>query len=154
LEEVGIEVLKLMWVSVQFCAKNLLSWTALNYTGKFQLVHKVQQRTLRAWSIDSHYVSAAYTYKWSYGVWLNNLLEDVHSDLTVVSASCDDKCKVASRKIYISFGVCLYVHNADIIFQYRSLSERPHYPFSCRRGTIHLLCRPDASLLPAIMTSM
>ncbi len=98
LEEVGIEVPGLMWVYIQFCAKNILSSRALNYTGKFKLVHKVQQRTLRAWSIDSHYVSAAYKYMRSYGIWLHNLLEDVHSDLTIVSASCDDKCKVAPLK--------------------------------------------------------
>jgi hypothetical protein len=94
LEEVGIQVPGLMWVSVQFCPKNPLSTRALNYTGKLKLVHKVQQRTLRAASIDSHYVAAAYKYMRSYGLWLHNLLEDFNSDLCVISASCDDMCEV------------------------------------------------------------
>jgi len=62
LEEVGIQVPGLMWVSLQFCAKNSLSSRALNYTGKLNLIHKVQQRTLRAMSIDSNYVAATYEY--------------------------------------------------------------------------------------------
>jgi hypothetical protein len=100
LEEVGIQVPGLMWMSVQFCAKNPLSSRALQYTGKLNLVHKVQQRTLRAWSVDSHYVAAAYKYMRSYALWLHNMLDDVNTDLTVISASCDDKCKVL-LKYYI-----------------------------------------------------
>jgi hypothetical protein len=94
LEEVGIEVPGEMWVSMQFCAKNPLSARALDYTGSLNLVHKVQQRTLRATSDDAHYVAAAYKYMRSYGLWLHTMLDDVHSDFSVVSASCDDKCKV------------------------------------------------------------
>ena len=29
-----------------------------------------------------------------FGLWMNNLLEDFNSDIFVISASCDDKCKV------------------------------------------------------------
>ncbi len=98
LEEVGIQVPGLMWVSVQFCAKNPLSSRALHYTGKLNLVHKVQQRTLRAYSIHSHYVSATYKYMRSYAMWLHGMLVDADSDLSVISTSCDDKCKVPSLK--------------------------------------------------------
>ncbi len=93
LEEVGIQVPGLMWGYVQFCAKIPLSSRALHYTGKLNLVHKVQQRTLRAHTIDSHYVAATYKYMRSYGPWLHGLLSDVDSDLSVISTSCDDKCK-------------------------------------------------------------
>jgi hypothetical protein len=103
LEEVGIQVPGLMWVSVQICAKNPLSSIALHYTGKLNLVHRVQQRTLRAWSVDSNYVAAAYKYMRSYGLWLRNLLDDINNDLTVISASCDDKCKVFSSIIHKTY---------------------------------------------------
>jgi hypothetical protein len=99
LEQARIEVPGLMWVSMQFCPKNPLSTQALSYTGKLNLVHKVQQRTLRASSIDSHYVAAAYKYMRSYGSWLCHLLDDVNSDVSVFSASCDDKCKVTPYTI-------------------------------------------------------
>jgi len=52
MEEIGIQVLSLTWVTFQFCAKNPLSSIALNYTGDLKLVYKVQQRTLRATSAD------------------------------------------------------------------------------------------------------
>jgi hypothetical protein len=106
LEQARIDVPGLMWVSMQFCPKNPLSTRALSYTGKLNLVHKVQQRTLRAYSIDSHYVSAAYKYMRSFGLWLYQLLEDAHSDVSVISASCDDKCKVTPPSM--CFYVCLY----------------------------------------------
>ena len=93
-EEAGIQNPSLTCVSLQFCAKNPLVGRALNYTCALKLAHKVHQRTLRATSIDSHYVSAAYTYMRSYGLWLHELLDEAQCDLSVVSASCDDKCKV------------------------------------------------------------
>jgi hypothetical protein len=108
LEQAHIEVPGLVWVSMQFCPKNPLSTRALSYTGKLNLVHKVQQRTLRAYSIDSHYVSAAYKYMRSFGLWLHQLLEDVQSDLKVISASCDDKCKVTPSSL--CFYVCASFH--------------------------------------------
>jgi hypothetical protein len=94
LEEVGVQVPSLTWVSLQFCAKNPLAGRALNYTGELNLSHKVQQRTLRSTSIDSHYVAAAYKYMRSYGLWLYDLLQEAGCDMPVISASCDDKCKV------------------------------------------------------------
>lgn len=94
LEQAGIEVPGPMWVSLQFCAKNSTSAKSLDYTGKLNLVHKVQQRTLRASSIDAHYVAAAYKYMRSWGLWLSDMLAEAGSDQTVISASCDDKCKV------------------------------------------------------------
>jgi hypothetical protein len=42
LEEVGIQVPGLIWVSIQCCAKNPLSSRDLQYTGKLNLVHNVQ----------------------------------------------------------------------------------------------------------------
>jgi hypothetical protein len=59
------------------------------------LVHKLQQRTLKATSVDRHYVAAAYKYMRGYAVWLHELLVDA-GDTThqVIYASCDDKCKV------------------------------------------------------------
>jgi hypothetical protein len=68
LKEIGIEVPGLMWMSAQFFAKNALSSRALHYTGKLNLVHEVRQRTLKAYSIDSHYVSATYKYMRSYAM--------------------------------------------------------------------------------------
>jgi len=60
LVEARIQVPSLTWVCLQFCVKNPLSASALNYTGAQKLAHKVQQyRTLRATSIDSHYVAGA-----------------------------------------------------------------------------------------------
>jgi len=85
LEEVYIEVPGFMWVSVQFCAKNPLSSRALHYTGKLDIVNKVQQRTLRAYNIDSHYESVAYTYMRSYAMWSHGLLVDVNNYLSVIS---------------------------------------------------------------------
>jgi hypothetical protein len=81
-------------VSLQFCPKNPLSSSALNYTGSLELKHMVQQRKLRASSIDSHYVAAAYKYMRSYGLWLHEQIQEIDSSLSVISASCDDKCKV------------------------------------------------------------
>jgi hypothetical protein len=60
-------------------------------------MHKVQQRTLRATSTDSHYVAVAYKYMRHYAMWLREQLVEVESDMSVISASCDDKCKVLSR---------------------------------------------------------
>jgi hypothetical protein len=61
-------------VSIQFCAKHPTSKRALQYTRKLHLLHKVQHRTLRATSIDSHYVAAAYKYMRNYELWLSELL--------------------------------------------------------------------------------
>ena len=94
LNEVGIQVPGEMWVSIQFCPKNPSSARALQYTGKLNLLHKVQQRTLRATSVDSHYVAAAYKYMRNYALWLSKLLVSVNNNLSITSASCDDKCKV------------------------------------------------------------
>jgi len=43
LEALGIDVPTLTWVTLQFCAKNPLCSSALNYTGALKLTHKVQQ---------------------------------------------------------------------------------------------------------------
>ena len=94
-QEVGIQVPSEMWVSTQFCPKNPCSARALNYTCILNLVHRVQQRTLRATSIDSHFVAATYKYMLSYGLWLHELLVNAISNLSIISASCDDKCKVS-----------------------------------------------------------
>jgi hypothetical protein len=102
LEEVGIQMQGEMWVSMQFCAKNLASAIGLNYTCALNLLHKVQQRTLRATSVDANYVAAAYKYIRSYGRCLHTLLEDAHSDFVVVSASCDDKFKVCDVDVRVS----------------------------------------------------
>jgi len=112
LEEVGIQVPGEMWVSLQFCPKNPISARALNYTGNLKLVHKVQQRTLRAENVDAHYVAATYKYMRCYGLWLHKLLEDAHNDCSVVSASCDNKCKVCClfvkrRRVFICWSLCL-----------------------------------------------
>jgi len=74
----------------------IAAFRALDYTGALKLAHKVQQRTLRATNIDSHYVSTAYKYMRSYGLWLSELLDEARCfDMSVISASCDDnKCKV------------------------------------------------------------
>ena len=106
LEESGIQVPSLTWVTLQFCAKNPLSSSALNYTGDLKLMHKVQQRTLRATSADSHYVAAAYKYMRHYALWLHEQLVEVDSDLFVVSASCDDKCKVNLAHCFICCCSC------------------------------------------------
>ena len=109
LAEVDIQVPGLMWVSVQFCAKNPLSSRALYYTGKLKLVYKVQQRTLRSTSIYSHYVAAAYKYMRSYGMWLHGKLVDVNSDLSIIFASCDGKCKVPLIK-YAYMVLCVSIN--------------------------------------------
>ena len=94
LEETWVQVPSLTWVSLQFCAKNPLAGRSLNYTCALNLSHKVQQRTLRATSIDSHYVSSTYKYMWSYGLWLHDLLQEAYCDMPVISGSCDDNCKM------------------------------------------------------------
>ena len=92
LDEAGIQVSREMWVSIQFCAKNLTSTRDLLYTDKLNLVHKVQKRTLRATSVDSNYVAAAYKCMRNYGLWLSKLVISVNNNLSVIFASCDDKC--------------------------------------------------------------
>ncbi len=99
LEEAGIKVPSFTWVQLQFCAKNTRSSTSLIYTGALKVAHRVQQCTLRATSIDSHYVAAAYKYMRSYGLWLHELLVEARCDMSVISASCDDKCKVKLRPL-------------------------------------------------------
>jgi len=96
LEESGINVPSLTWVTLQFCANNPLSSSDLNYTGDLKLVHKVQQRTLRATSTSSDYIAAAYKYMRHYAMWLHEQLLEADSDMVMISASCDDKCKVFS----------------------------------------------------------
>jgi len=136
LEQTRIDVPGLMLVLMQFCPKNpLLTW-ALSYTGKLNLVRKVQQRTLRAYSIDSYYVSTAYKYMRSYRLWLYQLLEDVPSDVYAISASCDDKRKV-------------YTLNPKTLF--RSTSESPHSRFRLHKGARLALCHLDVSLLLEII---
>ncbi len=71
-----------------------MSSSALNYTGALNLKHKVQQRTWKAYGIDAHYVADAYKYMRSYELWLHEQLHQVNSGFSVISASCDDKCKV------------------------------------------------------------
>jgi hypothetical protein len=94
LEEAGVKVPSLTWVQLRICPKNPRSSTSLNYTGALNLADRVQQRTLRGTGIDSHYVAAAYTYMRSYGLWLHEQLVEARCDMSVISASCDDKCKV------------------------------------------------------------
>jgi hypothetical protein len=94
LEEAGVQVPSRSWVLLQFSPKNPMSSSALNYTGAQNLKHKVQHRTLKAYNIDAHYVAAAYKYMRSYGLWLHEQLHQVNSGFSVISASCDDKCKV------------------------------------------------------------
>jgi hypothetical protein len=104
LEQARIEVPGVMWVSMQFCPKNQLSTRAHSYTGKLNLMYKVHQRTLRAYSVDSHYVAAACKYVRSFGLWLHKLLENANNDVSITSASCDDKCKGMTTPT-----MCLYV---------------------------------------------
>jgi hypothetical protein len=102
LVEAGVQVPSSSWVSLQFCPKNRLSSSSLNYTGALNLKHMVQQRTLRASSIDSHYVAAPYKYMRNYALWLQEQLQDSNCGLSVISTSCDDKCKVPPPLIYSS----------------------------------------------------
>ena len=90
-----------------------MSAQALNYTGVLNLKHKVQQRTLRASSIDAHYVAAAYKYMRSYGLWLQEQLEEANNKFYVISASCDAKCKVPPRFLCAPFPLYLFIriHN-------------------------------------------
>ena len=113
LEEAGIKIPSITWVQLQFCPKNPRSATSLNYTGALNLAHRVQQRTLRATSIDSHYVAAAYKYMRSYGLWLQEQQEEAKSKFCVISASCDDKCKVPPRFLCAPFPLYLFIriHN-------------------------------------------
>ena len=112
LEEAEIQVPSPSWVSLQFCPKNPLPASALNYTGTLNLTHQVQQRILRASSVDSHYVAAAYKYMRSYGLWLHEQLVEANSGLSVISASCDDKCKVMLSSFAI---VAMYVFATIVV---------------------------------------
>ena len=115
LEEAGIKVPSLTWVQLQFCPKNPRSATSLNYTGALNLAHRVQQRTLRTTSIDSHYVAAAYKYMRSYGLWLHEQLVEARCDMSVISASCDDKCKV---KPHLHFSLVFFLFLSHIIIHH------------------------------------
>ncbi len=106
LEESVVHVPCLTWVTLQFCTKNETSSSALNYTGDLKSMHKVQQRTLRATSTDSHYVAAVYKYMRRYAMWLREQLVEVESDMSMISASCDDKCKVLSRFFFSGLCCC------------------------------------------------
>jgi hypothetical protein len=146
LEEAGVQVSSLTWVSLQFCAKNQLAGRALNYTCALKLAHKVQQRTLRATSIDSHYVSAAYKYMRSYGLWLSKLLDEARCfDMSVISASCDDKCKVLPPSFpQLLKSECVIWH---MILLCRSTLGSRHCPSNHHRGASLALCLLDTTLL-------
>ena len=60
------------------------------------MVHKVQRRTLRAWSIDAHYCAKLHKTVKQYAVLVKQLLEDAgYHDLMVAYVSADDKAKVS-----------------------------------------------------------
>ncbi len=151
LTEAGIEVPYRSWVSLQFSPKNPVSAQALNYTCVLNLKHKVQQRTLRASSIDAHYVADAYKYMRSYGLWLQEQLEEANNKSCVISASCDDKCKVPPRFMRAPFPLCLCIriHKLMLLHEvphlvfvllYRSMLESHHCPFNWQQEARHTLC--------------
>ena len=116
-----------------FFPKNPRFATSLNYTGALNLAHRVQQRTLRATSIDSHYVAASHKYMRSNGLWLHEQLVEARCDMSVISASCDDKCKVKphlhSSLVNFSFSLTHYhpsLH-CDLVYQLRPLCTTGQY---------------------------
>ena len=56
------------WIRLQFAPSCVSSHTALRYTGKLQVCHKVQQRQWRKQHEDSHYAACIYRYQREYGV--------------------------------------------------------------------------------------
>ena len=56
------------WIRLQFAPSCVSSHTALQYTGKLQVCHKVQQRQWRKQHEDSHYAACIYCYQREYAV--------------------------------------------------------------------------------------
>eukprot|EP00731_Ephydatia_muelleri_P010010 Em0005g596a len=56
------------WIRLQFAPSCVSSHTALRYTGKLQVCHKVQQRQWRKQHEDSHYAACIYRYQREYAV--------------------------------------------------------------------------------------
>ena len=113
LEATCIEVPSLTWATLQFCAKNPLCSSSLIYTSALTLTHKVHQRVSRATSTDSYYVAAAYKYMRIYGLRIREQLIEADCDMSVISASCDDKCKVKpspSKISHLCFPSCAFVY--------------------------------------------
>ena len=72
-------------VRLQFTPKNPYTRTALNFTSKFSVQHKIQRRQLRATHQDDHYCAALFKYLKS---------KAITEKENVMVFCCDDKAKV------------------------------------------------------------
>ena len=73
------------WIRLQFAPVCVSSCTALRYTGRLQVRHRVQQRQWRKQHEDSHYAACIYRYEREYAVFMRD-----HA----VFLSIDDKHRV------------------------------------------------------------
>ena len=60
------------WIRLQFAPVCVSACTALRYTGRLQVRHRVQQRQWRKQHEDSHYAVYIYRYEREYAVFMRN----------------------------------------------------------------------------------
>lgn len=94
LEEAGIKIPSLAWMEYQFAATNSGYKSSLAYSGKLQIKHKVQVRTLRQAHVDSHYCGALFKYVKSICLELAAAVHKLNPCMKIRFASMDDKSKV------------------------------------------------------------
>ena len=94
LEEAGIKIPSCAWLEFQFAPINLGYKAALKHTGKLQVKHKVQVRTLRQTHVDSHYCAALFKYVKGMCLELAVAIRAANPTSVVRFASMDDKAKV------------------------------------------------------------
>ena len=94
LEEAGIRIPTRAWVEFQFAPANTGKRASLQYSGKLQIKHKVQVRTLRQSHVDSHYYATLFKYMKGVCLELAQTVCGVNPAMVVRFASMDDKAKV------------------------------------------------------------
>lgn len=96
LNNAGIQIPSLSWLQYQFAPANSGYRAAMHNTGKLQVKHKVQVRTLRQTHIDSHYCAAMFKYMKGLCLELAKTIRDSGSTMVVRFVSMDDKAKVSA----------------------------------------------------------
>ena len=109
LEAARIKIPSESWILYQFSPKHPLYVASLNYTGKANIKHKVQLRTIRAHHVDSYYCAAIKKYIKHMGVRAATVIEshtpDEEEPACVSFYSLDDKAKVCD----LNSGICMHV---------------------------------------------
>ena len=104
-------------------AINFNTFVVLTFTGKLNIKHKVQVRTLRATHADTQYCSALFKYIKGLVIQLAEAVNDANPGVVVRFASLDDKAKVPAQP-------CVPSCTLYLLFRaYRSMWGSRHVPF-------------------------